>query len=67
MNKLIYQSETYSIELDITDAMKQAIKEHDVDVLDEQFEEMKTLIQKNTTGLHESYKIPLPWFLRRFF
>jgi hypothetical protein len=67
MNKLIYQSETYSIELDITDAMKRAIKEHDVDVLDEQFEEMKTLIQKNTTGLNEPFKIPLPWFLRRFF
>ena len=67
MNKLIYQSETYSIELDITDAMKQAIKEHDVDVLDEQFEEMKTLIQKNTTGLYEPFKIQLPWFLRRFF
>ena len=67
MNKLIYQSETYSIELDITDAMKQAVKEKDVDVLDEQFEEMKTLIQKNTIGLYEPFRIPLPWFLKRFF
>ena len=67
MNKLIYQSETYSIELDITDAMKRAIKEHDVDVLDDEFERMKILIQENTTGLYEPFKIQLPWFLRRFF
>lgn len=67
MNKLIYQSETYSIELDITDTMQQAIQEHDVDVLDEEFEKMKTLLQKNTAGLYEPFRIQLPWFLKRFF
>lgn len=67
MAKLIYQSETYSIELDITDAMKQAIKEHDIDVLDDEFAKMKTLIGENTSGLYEPFKIQLPWFLKRLF
>lgn len=71
MSKLIYQADSgYSIELDISSSMRRAIHDGDPDHLDKDLIEMKSLITKNTTGLHKltGIKIPkLPKFIRRFF
>jgi len=71
MSKLIYQADSgYSIELDISSSMRRAIHDGDPDHLDAPLVEMKTLITKNTTGLHNisGIRMPkLPKFIRRFF
>jgi len=71
VSKLIYHADSgYSIELDISSSMRRAIHDGDPDHLDKDLLEMKSLITKNTTGLHKlpAIKIPrLPKFIRRFF
>ena len=71
MSKLVYHADSgYSIELDISSSMRRAIHDGDVDHLDKDLLEMKSLINKNTIGLGKpsKFRIPsLPKIVRRFF
>lgn len=62
MSKLIFRSDGYEIELDISSAMRRAIHDKNPRELDKVIEEFKHLIISNTSALSPRFKIRLPWF-----